>query len=392
MARWWSSRRVVLWDVALAAVLTGVAFVPRLRDDGVALSQLSQHYPSALGGVLMAAQTLPLVVRRQRPALCLAVTGVAFAVAQSLGYPPTVASLGLFVALYSAGAHAQRSRRSLGLAVSVAYVALAIVLAARHAPQRPLDYITFYPVLVACWGVGAWVRSRQAAETERRHRVAQTAMAEERTRIARELHDVVTHHVTAMVVQADAAQYLAGGQREAVAPGHSPEPLAESLSAISGTGRRALAELRQLLGVLDSPGGAAGDPAEDRAPALGRLCDLVGQIRRGGQPVELIEDGQPGPLAASLELAAYRVVQEALTNAVKHAPGHRTVVRVRYGKELSIEVSTDGPVIPAGAFVPGRGLTGLRERVGSCGGELTAGGRPGGGFIVRAWMPAQART
>jgi len=397
MAGWWRSRGVVVQDGALAALLTAAGLVPQLQGKGVAMGQLSLRHSDALAGVLTVAQSLPLALRRRQPALCLAVIGGAFAADQWLGYPSTVASVGLLVALYSAGAYARRFRGQLGAAASAAYVVLAIVLHTLHAPQGLADYVTFYVLLLACWGAGAWVRARRAAETERQSRDAQEAMAEERARIARELHDVVTHHVTAMVVQADAAQFLVDGphraaapQSAAAAPGQSADPLADSLSAISGTGRRALAELRQLLGVLDAPGGAAGGAA-GRAPTLGRLCELVGQIRRAGQPVEFIEDGERGPLAASLELAAYRVVQEALTNAVKHAPGRRTVVRVRYGEELSIDVSTDGPVIPAGAFVPGRGLTGLRERVSRCGGELTAGGLPGGGFSVRARMPSQAR-
>lgn len=386
-------------DGVLAAVLTAAAFVPQLHGKGVAMGQLSVRQADALAGALTAAQSLPLALRRRQPAVCLAVIGVAFAAYQSLGYPSTLASVGLLVALYSAGAHARRFRGQLGAATSAAYVALAISLHDLHAPQTLVDYVTFYVVLLACWGTGAWARARRFTQTERQSRATQEAMAEERARIARELHDVVTHHVTAMVVQADAAKFLVYGQDRAdatasaaAAPVRNADPLTDSLSAISGTGRRALAELRQLLGVLDAPGGAADGGTTGREPTLGRLCDLVGQTRRAGQPVELIEDGEKGPLAASLELAAYRVVQEALTNAVKHAPGRRTVVRVRYGDELSIDVSTDGPVIPAGAFTPGRGLTGLHERVSRCGGELTAGGLPRGGFSVQARMPSKVRA
>jgi signal transduction histidine kinase len=399
MAGWWRSRGMVVQDGALAAVLTAAAFVPQFQGKGVAMGQLSLRDADALADVLTAAQSLPLALRHRQPAVCLAVIGGAFAAYQSLGYPSTLASVGLLVALYSAGAHARRFRAQLGTAASAVYVALAIVLHDLHAPQTLVDYVTFYVVLLACWGTGAWVRARRFTQTERQSRATQEAMAEERARIARELHDVVTHHVTAMVVQADAAQFLVGGpdradapEPAAAAPVQNADPVAESLSAISGTGRRALAELRQLLGVLDAPGGAADGGSAGPEQTLGRLRHLVGQTQRAGQPVELIEDGERGPLAASLELAAYRVVQEALTNAVKHAHGRRTVVRVCYGDELSIDVSTDGPVIPAGAFTPGRGLTGLRERVSTCGGELTAGGLPGGGFSVRARMPSKARA
>jgi signal transduction histidine kinase len=240
-----------------------------------------------------------------------------------------------------------------------------------------VDFLTFYLILAACWGAGAWMRAWRAGEAQRSRLAADQAITEERARIARELHDVVTHHVTAMVVQADAAGYLVS----------SPERLTEGLTAISATGRRALAELRYLLGVLDAPPSASPPDAALRAPALGDLADLAAQTRRGGQPVELTQDGEPPPMAAATQLAAYRVVQEALTNAVKHAPGQRTVVRIRYGDAIDIEAVTDGPPGPPGP--PGRGLTGLGERVRSCGGELRAGARPEGGFSVAARIPLE---
>jgi signal transduction histidine kinase len=205
-------------------------------------------------------------------------------------------------------------------------------------------------------------------------------MAAERARIARELHDVVTHHVTAMVVQADATQFVLE-----TAPGRA----ADGLDAISGTGRRALAELRHLLGVLESPGDRRdGAPGASRVPVTGSLSDLVTEISSAGHPAELIEKGQPEPMAAGTRLAVYRVVQEGLTNSMKHAPGQPVVAQVRYGDdEITIEVRNDGPVVGAGAFTAGRGLTGLRERVSHCGGELLATGRPDGGFTLGARMP-----
>jgi signal transduction histidine kinase len=206
-------------------------------------------------------------------------------------------------------------------------------------------------------------------------------MAAERARIARELHDVVTHHVTAMVVQADATQFVLET---------APDRAVDGLGAISGTGRRALAELRHLLGVLESPGGGhdEGSGAAGRGPVTGSLTDLVAQIQSAGHPAELIEKGEPEPMAAGTQLAVYRVVQEALTNAMKHAPGHRTVAEVRYGDDMiHVEVGNDGPVLPAGAFTAGRGLTGLRERVSRCGGDLQATARPDGGFSVLAQLP-----
>ncbi|MFC5744481.1 sensor histidine kinase [Actinomadura rugatobispora] len=206
----------------------------------------------------------------------------------------------------------------------------------------------------------------------------------ERARIARELHDVVIHRVTAMVVQADAAQFLVRT---------APDRAAEGLAAISGTGRRALAELRSLLGVLEATSVSAAGGG--RAPALGKVGDLVEQARLSGQPVAWTEHGEPRPRAVDVELAAYRVVQEALTNAIKHATGRPTAVELRHGDEhIEIEVTTEGPSgtapkprkpLPAG----GRGLNGLRERMRMLDGDLVAGALPGGGFSVRAVIPCR---
>jgi signal transduction histidine kinase len=191
----------------------------------------------------------------------------------------------------------------------------------------------------------------------------------------------VTRQVSGIVVQADAAHYLLPGQ---------PGSVESGLTEISVSGRRALGELRYLLDVLDVPAAedrGTGDPAQ--APATAGLEDLVDQARLAGQPVDLIEKGEPEPMSARAGLAAYRVVQEALTNAIRHAPGQVTLVEVRYGDGVSIEVTTDGPAVTPGSFLPGYGLTRLRERLVRGGGELTAGHRPGGGFSVRARIPAE---
>lgn len=382
------ARRAALSDLGLAAALAIASFVPQLAGNGVQLGELASRPDDAWAVFLTLGQCLPLSVRRRLPAVCMVLVAGCFAAYQCLGYRADFASVGLFPALYSAGAHAGRVRHGLVTAVTAGYLALAVTLHTLGSPERPLDYCTFYVALLACWGAGAWVRGRQAAEAERRREDARLAIAQERARIAWELHDVVTHHVTAIVVQADAAQHLVAT---------APDRVVNSLTAISGTGRQSLAELRHLLGVLDTPAGAVGHPTAadgapgaDRAPTLGRFRDLVERTRLAGQPVELLEDGEPASMAAGPELAAYRVVQEALTNAVKHASGRRTVVRVRYGEEIRIDVTTDGPVVAPAVFTAGRGLTGLRERVRTCGGELTAGGLPGGGFGVHARMPAGA--
>jgi signal transduction histidine kinase len=245
------------------------------------------------------------------------------------------------------------------------------------------DFVVFGIALTAMWGAGVVVRARQAQEAERRRLSAQAAIAAERSRMAQELHDVVTHHVTAMVVQAGAAQYLTA----------SPERVGESLEAINATGRLALAELRFLLSVLEATGESA-----SREPMPGRVPALVEQARTSGQPIELVEDGEQTATATSVQLTAYRVVQESLTNAVKYAAGERTLVRLSHTRAWTdVEVTTAGTTdrgtgSPAlqhgGAHVSGgRGLTGLRERVELLGGQFTAEPLQEGGFRVHARIP-----
>jgi len=223
------------------------------------------------------------------------------------------------------------------------------------------------------------VRRRRADESERRRAAAVAATTAERARIARELHDVVTHHVTAIVVQADATQFVAD----------SPERVVTALTTIGGAGRRALTDLRRLLDVLE----ATGEPTTSRTPVGGTVRDLVEQTRTGGQPVELVEVGAQPALPSDVRLAVYRVVQEGLTNVVKYAAGQPTVVRTSCRDDhIEVEVANAAAAVPlpAGArrdLFGGRGLAGLRERVGTLGGELTADEQPDGWFRLRAVIP-----
>ncbi|MGW2215967.1 sensor histidine kinase [Nonomuraea sp. NPDC001684] len=378
---WWRAQPSLVKDGALAATLTALAFVPTLSVIGAQLSDLPKRPADALAVVLTVAQSAPLAFRSRHPAACLAVIGAAFAVHQALCCPPTFASVGFYLALYTAGAQQSRHRRTLAAAVSAGYAALAIVLSRLGSPNRIPDFVAFYLVLVVIWMAGAGMRRRRAEEAERRRLGALAAGADERARIARELHDVVTHHVTAIVVQADAAQFLVGA---------APERAGQGLAAISDTGRRALTELRHLLDVLEATGD---DALTARTPGLGGIADLVEQARVSGQPVELTEHGERLAQPVDVELAAYRVVQEALTNAIKHATGRPTRVTVHHrAGHIDIEVTTDGSALVEGPAVPsgGRGLDGLRRRVQMLNGELTAGARPGGGFTVRALIPLRS--
>ncbi|MFE2141487.1 sensor histidine kinase [Streptomyces sp. NPDC059456] len=387
----WRERGASFRDGLVAVVLALLAFAPTLSNIGAQIGDLPQRPGDALGIGLTLAQTLPLAARRRWPAATLAVVAAAFAAHQALGFATTFGSLGLYGALYSAAAHQVCFRPRLAAAASAGYVALALVLHRLGSPQGIADYAAFYLTLAAIWLVGSSVRIRRAQEAEQRRLAAEVATATERARIARELHDVVTHHVTAMVVQADAAQFLITS---------APEQAGEGLVAVSDTGRRALTELRYLLGVLEATGEDADPARAERAPTLGRVADLIEQARRSGQPVEFSERGEHQPQPVDVELAAYRVVQEALTNAMKYAAGQPTRVSVRHGGEhLEITVVTGGsdspPADPPLIRVPGsrggRGLAGLRARVRMLDGELEAGPRPEGGFEVRATIPTKTR-
>jgi signal transduction histidine kinase len=372
---WWNARRAQVRDRELAVLLSVLAFVPGFAAIGVEFGDLPVRPADAFAVVLVLAQTVPLAVRTRLPAVCLAVSGLAFVVHALLGYPETFGGVGFYFALYAAGAYQRGYRRTLPLAATGCYAVFSVALHLLGSPQRFLDFAVFFAALCAFWGAGSYVRRARAEQARHRHSAALAATAAERARIARELHDVVTHHVTAMVVQADAAQFLS----------EQPDRVAEGLVAIGGTGRRALSELRDLLGVLEATGESA---SAERSPTLGTVRELVERTRLGGQPVELVEQGEHRKLGVAHELAVYRVVQEALTNAVKHAAGQHTVVRVGYGGDgVEIEVMSAGSG-PGASASGGRGLRGLRERVAMVGGELRAGPGPEGGFVVHALIPA----
>ena len=216
---------------------------------------------------------------------------------------------------------------------------------------------------------GHSARARAAEEARR-------AVEEERGRITRELHDVLAHSVSVMTVQASAVRRLLRPEQERER---------EALLTVEETGRQALAEMRRLLGIMGSEHEAA---ALAPQPGLDTLPALVDQVRRSGLPVELLVEGTPVRLPAGVDLSAYRIVQDALTNTLRHAGPARAWVAVRYGgDDVEIEVANDGRA-DAGADGDGHGLVGMRERVALCGGELHSGPRPGGGFRISARLPA----
>jgi len=257
--------------------------------------------------------------------------------------------------------------------------------------DEPIFVVAMYAVFAAAWALGDNLRTRRAylaeleARAERlereREETARRAVAEEQARIARELHDVISHNVSVMVVQA-----AAGGDVFAT----HPDRAREALGSIESTGREALVELRRLLGVVRP---APEDDRVDREPqpGLARLPELIEQVSATGLRVELAVGGEPRDLPLGVDLSAYRIVQEALTNTLKHASAENVEVTIAYqDARLELEVLDDGAGGDVGG--DGRGLIGMRERVGLLGGELTAGPRAGGGFGVRAVIPLGGAT
>jgi signal transduction histidine kinase len=208
---------------------------------------------------------------------------------------------------------------------------------------------------------------------------AERAVAEERQRIARELHDVVAHSVSVMTVQAGAVRRLLRADQERER---------QALETVEATGREALTEMRRLVGLLRQQGAM---PEFAPQPSMSAVDLLVGTLREAGLPVELIVEGEPRELAPGLDLSAYRVIQEALTNALKYAGPASAWVTVRWKQgELELEIANDGLSEPGGDGV-GHGLAGLRERVALVGGSLESGPRTGGGFVVKATLPIVER-
>lgn len=336
---------------------------------------------------LLAAQTLPLVVRRRQPIAAMAVIGAAGTLQPALGVEPHlfVAVFGILVAVYSVAAHGTRAEAAATAIITAG--ALVVVALSQWEHMGFEGVLANYVLFGTAWVLGDSMRHRRAYEREllaraelleeQQHARAARAAADERARIARELHDVVAHTVSVMVVQAGAARRVA--ERD-------PARARAAVTAIEATGRQALGELRRLLGVLRR-GGEEAELAPQ--PGLAALGELVAQVSAAGLPTSFEVVGTLRPAPPGVELAAYRVVQEALTNCMKHAGPASATVAVRYTEDaIEIEVADDGRgAAAAPGDGAGHGLAGMRERVGLYGGALEAGPRPGGGFRVRARLP-----
>ena len=330
----------------------------------------------------------PLALRRRAPLLGWAViwAGVSLQALITGNSPEGVELIFVFgVGSYSVAAYSPLRRAVAGLAVAAA--GATVYGLANHDTMSGntgnlWSDAFFATAILAAWLAGVFVRGRRetaahAARTAAAERQAERAVADERARMARELHDIVSHNLSVVILQAAGAQ--AAGS-----------PDAGTLEKIERSGRQALVEMRRLLGVLRQPDDQPGPPRLSPQPGIADLAALAEGVRAAGLPVRLDIDGDPAQLPIVVNISAYRIVQEALTNVLKHAGKASAQVSVRCGTgEVVIEITDDGTGPPADRQNDGgHGLAGMRERVALFGGELAAGPRPAGGFAVRARLPA----
>ncbi|WP_042377228.1 sensor histidine kinase [Streptacidiphilus melanogenes] len=382
------TRRQQLLDAGLALAFALVALRYALTTPNLPASPLDVR-------LLAPAAAAPLAWRRRAPLPALwAQLGFSMALLARHVFPDLLftASLVAAVALYSAVAHSPHRRLCL-LSAPVA-VAVLIVLVSRarlpHFPNGLVGALLLFPVVVTALGQRLWARraeesrARVRALEQDRIEALRLAVEHERARIARELHDVVTHNVSVMVIQAGAARMVVD---------QNPALAKEALLAIESGGRAAMTDLRHVMGLLTMEGSAAPDaeqqPELAPQPGLDGLDALVERIRLTGIRIDLTVSGERRALPPGVELTAYRVVQEALTNMVKHATGADALVQVDYGpRELSVDVAnTEGRPGEAAATGGGKGLLGLRERLALYGGTLHTGPRLTGGYRVKALIP-----
>ncbi len=357
----------------------GIGLFQVVGSLGAAGNQPERKDIDALALVLVLAGPAALAGRDRWPLLAVAVTLAAADVYIGAGYPYGPIFVSVVVALFSAVRAGHR--RPVWVLAGLGFAGHLVATAVDPRDGRGLDLV--HLALVAAWlmvvlAVAELVRSRherfeeqaRAAEEEARRRAG-----EQRLRMAQELHDVLAHNISLINVQAGTALHLIDEQ---------PDQARSALANIKEASRDALHELRTALDLLRSGGETDGAAPRTPAPGLADLDSLVAGVRAGGLDVRLEQAGAPASLPSAVELAAYRIVQEALTNVTRHARARAVTVRLAYGDGVTIEVVDDGVGGPLG---PGNGITGMRERAAALGGTVEAGTQPGGGFRVLARLP-----
>lgn len=391
-------RRPVAWlqahpfvaDALLAVALAAIT-LPSMWGNPTGAEAADYRDPDVIGGLLVLAGTLPVAWRRRNPMAVLLVVTAAVVAYEAIGYAAETGPFGALLALYTVAAHCDRRRSLQGAGLALA--ANLVVFATARWDITLGTVVGNGVVFVTVWVIGDNLQTRRAYVAglqERAEQAEQTraeearrAVAKERSRIARELHDVVAHSMSVMIIQAGAARRVVQ---------HDPARATEAIGAIEATGRGAMTEMRRLLGVLREDAGE--QPSLAPQPSIRHLRALVDQCADAGLDVRLEVQGDERDLPPGVDLSAYRIVQEALTNTMKHAGPAAAVVRIHYGPdEVEVEVRDDGRGASGHeGSGHGHGLLGMRERVELFGGELRAGPQPGGGFLVRARLPVDAGT
>ena len=369
-----------------------VLLAAAIADPAAAAGDRPRPGQPVLALALLGLQTIPLLGRRRWPGAVLAVVAAATAVRLWAGLPASIGAVSLIIAVYSAGAHGAWRIRAVSRALTGAVLAAGVLAFLLTGGQHRVTAVALPGIAFGALVFGDSQRARRAhaaALEERAARLeadqdqqARAAVAAERARIARELHDMVAHQVSAIAVHAQAARLLIGSR---------PDQATESLNAIKQASDQALSEMHQLLGLLrpDTP------QALSPQPGLHQLDDLIAQTRGSGLQVGLTSDEPPSGIPAMISLCAYRIIQEALTNVRKHAGRATAHVTVRYDPAfVDVEVTDDGRGPAAVPACPGSGsgLAGMRERTVLCHGTFSAGPRPGGGYRVRARLPLAQET
>jgi signal transduction histidine kinase len=367
-------------DACIGTLFTGVGLAALFTTTS---RTIEYHDVDALGVLLVLACSVPYYFRRQATFAVLLVSFVALCTLAIVGYPANAESQFLLVGMYTLGSHATGRGRILGVVAVV--IGLVVVAIAGIPDASTSSLVQTGAIYLASYFFGSTVRNRRlylgelearAAELEReRDEEAKRAVAEERLRIAQELHDVVAHSMGVIAVQAGVGAHVID---------QDPAEAKRSLEAIAGTSRSTLTEIRRLLGVLRDDGKAAYQPA----PGLADLGHLVADLGDAGLRVTIEVEGAADGVPPGVDLTAYRIVQEALTNVLKHAGPAQATVTITYEPDaVGLRITDDGRGVNGSPSEGGHGLLGMRERVGVYGGSLSAGPRTGGGFAVVAALP-----
>jgi signal transduction histidine kinase len=378
-------------DALIAAGTLTLALVSRLAID----ADIAEFFSRASDGLqlfLIALMTVPLVLRRVYPTPVFFVILTAWVVERALDYPETLAWTGLVIAFYTIGAElSRRSSLRIGGITALFILGGTGIGVVTLESVRGVSLVTTMIVTVTPLLVGREIHEQRRRVKELRERAeraerdreekAYRAVADERTRIARELHDVVAHQMTVMTLQADGARRIADG---------SDPRVVQALETISDAGHSALTEMRRMVGLLRAPEETS---ETEPLPRLAEVEQLVEKVRAAGVSVDLEVEGDVRPLADGTELSAYRIVQESLTNSVRHGgPDVTAKVAISYSEDhLDLLILDDGRGASAeSGDEVGHGIVGMRERITVLGGEFSAGPKTGGGYQVHAIIPIES--